>query len=692
MAQDPYRYFRIEARELVDQLGKGLLDLEKGENSGELVAQLLRLAHTLKGAARVVRQPAIADHAHAIEDLLGPYRNTSDRVDADPINEVLQRIDQIAEGLSALSQPESARPAAEPQSLEVDAPKAAQAPDDVFRTLRTEVEEIDALLDGVSEVFARLNSLRDGVAAMERARHVAELLSGQLAARSTKGRLSVDVTRADRAQAMAEELRATIGSLERSLGSTCDRMGRELFQVRDIAEQLRLIPAGTLFTTLQRTARDAARDLGKRVDFEGKGGDVRLDGNVLRTVQDALVQVVRNAIAHGIESPTARAAAGKSATGTVRVSVERRARRVVFRCSDDGRGVDHDAVRKAALKQGVTSAALAALEADGILELLLRGGVSTSESVTAVSGRGIGMDVVRDSLAKLGGQVKVQTEAGRGATFELEVPLSIAAVDALVVESNGTVATIPLDSIRHAQRLSPSEVSRSAGGESIVFEDKALPLVQLSRALGNVANGGAGTGAAVVISGGSGLAAIGVDRLRGFTNVVVRALPDFAHADAVVAGASLDAEGNPQIVLDPDGLVAEALGAVAPQKESENSAVSILVVDDSLTTRMLEQSILESAGYQVDLASSGEEALEVVRKKHYALILVDVEMPGMDGFTFIEHIRADAGLREIPAILVTSLASPEHIKRGEDAGAQGYMIKSEFDQARLLARIKELAA
>ena len=297
------------------------------------------------------------------------------------------------------------------------------------------------------------------------------------------------------------------------------------------------------------------------------------------------------------------------------------------------------------------------------------------------------------SIARLGGQVTVKTDAGRGTTFEVEVPLSIAAVDALVVECAGTVATIPLDAVRHTQRVVQRDISRSAQGETIVFEEKAIPLAPLSRTLrSGAAARGTRESAAVVVAGSAGLAAIAVDRLLGFSNIVVRALPEFAPADAIVAGASLDAEGNPQIVLDPDGLVAEALGDATFADEDALTSTPILVIDDSLTTRMLEQSILESAGYQVDLANSGEEALEMARKKEYALFLVDVEMPGIDGFTFIERIRADAGLRDIPAILVTSLASPDNIRRGEEVGAQGYMIKSEFDQAQLLARIRQLAA
>ena len=327
------------------------------------------------------------------------------------------------------------------------------------------------------------------------------------------------------------------------------------------------------------------------------------------------------------------------------------------------------------------------------MRLLLQGGLSTSAAITEVSGRGIGMDIVREALDRLGGTVAVRTTAGRGTTFELIVPLSLAAVEALVVESAGISATIPLDSVRHTQRLAPADISRSSQGESIVFDGKVIPFVSLARMLrAGVSSRTSRDMSAVVVSGGAGLAAIGVDRLLGTANVVLRALPELASAEPAVAGASLDAEGNPQIVLDADGLIAEALREAGASVEERAPEVPVLVIDDSLTTRMLQQSILESAGYLVDLAVSAEEALERARQKEYSLFLVDVEMPGMDGFAFIERIRADGALRDIPAILVTSLASPEAVKRGEAVGAQGYMIKSEFDQARLLALIRRLVA
>jgi two-component system chemotaxis sensor kinase CheA len=239
-------------------------------------------------------------------------------------------------------------------------------------------------------------------------------------------------------------------------------------------------------------------------------------------------------------------------------------------------------------------------------------------------------------------------------------------------------------------RIAAGEISMASPGMSILHGGKAVPFVPLAKTLDGARLPAGRNWTAVVVAGSPGAAAFGVERLLGTARVVVRPLPEHAHATAIVAGACLDAEGNPQLVLDPDGLVTEAHRFDNAAFEPPSPRRPVLVIDDSLTTRMLEQSILESAGYEADVALSGEEGLERARRKRYALFLVDVEMPGMDGFTFVTHVRSDPALRDIPAVLVTSRAAAEDRQRGRDVGAQGYIVKSEFNQAELLAMIGAL--
>lgn len=725
MAKDPYRYFRVEARELCGELGQGALDLEKGADP-ERLARLLRAAHTLKGAARVVRQVEIAELTHSIEDLLAPHRDGGE-VPRQTIDRVFVLVDAIEGKLGALSpatepgapdglassvqaapaavSPAGASPKAPPPAPSaapwkieagplvppppVEVTRPAPEPtyagsDEPLRTVSADLAEMDALVDGVAQAYVPMKAIRRGLDTAQRAADMSGLIVQQL----TRARDADQAALGARAIGFAEELRGICDGLVRNMTQAVEQMERELSQVHDTAEQLRLVPAATLFTTLERTARDAARAVGKQVVFSGRGGDVRLDAHVLSAIRPALVQAIRNAIAHGIEAPADRVVLGKRPEGRVAVEVVRQGRRVFVRVHDDGRGVDLGAVKRAVMASGVAGDDLDGMSKEQILALLLRARISTSTSVTQVSGRGVGLDVVRDAAARLGGTVTLRSPPGEGTTLELAVPLVMAAVEALLVEAAGLAASFPLEAVRASIRLTSDDITGGPRGMSILHEGQVMPFIPLQHALGRPGAGLARAYSVVVVEARAGRAAFGVDRLLGTANVVVRPLPELALVKPVVAGASVDAAGTPELMLDPDELIAFAQGVLAVDVPAEVPRLPLLVIDDSLTTRMLEQSILESAGYEVDLATSAEEGMEMARKRRYGVFVVDVEMPGMDGFEFVARTRKDPELGRVPAILVTSRNAPEDLRRGDEAGAHGYIVKGEFDQRRLLELIQ----
>jgi two-component system chemotaxis sensor kinase CheA len=687
MARDPYRYFRVEARELMEQLGKGALELDKGGAAPNVIARMLRGAHTLKGAARVVKLREIADQAHAIEDALASFHETGNAVSRGGIDAALKALDEITLRVAELApQPQTESVAGADSGSTVHGCPSVE--NGSLEPVRTNVDEMDVLLDGLSEAKVQLAALRRGTAPLKRGRRLAQLLEEQLAA----PRVDRSNVSSPKLAAMIAELRGLVESVQLGFSDGVELVDRELDQAREAAERLRLLPASFMFVSLERAVRDTAQALGKRIAFVASGGEVRLDVQVFGAIQSALAQAVRNAVAHGIESEGEREAAGKPAEGRVSIDVHRRGHRAVIVCRDDGRGVDLDAVRRALERKGVLPADAATLSTEELLRVLLRGGITTSAAVTQLAGRGIGLDIVREAVSRLRGEVSIRTDIGLGTTLEIIVPISLAVVDALIVESGGRVVAIPMDAVKRTLRIATGDLAQSARGASIQHEGKVIPFAPLERTLqrGTQTKDGARSWSVVVIAGANALAAVGIDRLYGTQNLVVRPLPDFTPSDPIVAGASLDAEGHPQLVLDPEALV-ESVCRVGPAAAATSSpGAPILVIDDSLTTRMLEQSILESAGYEVELAISGEEALEQARKRRYALFLVDVEMPGMDGFTFIERIQADPVLREIPAILVTSRASPEDRRRGQSVGARAYIVKGEFDQTELLENIRLL--
>lgn len=682
MARDPYRYFRVEARELLDQLGKGALELDKGAATPALIALLLRLAHTLKGAARVVKHREIADHAHAIEDALAPFRENDIAVSRGEIDATLKALDGITLAVAALAlKPQSERAAGDPGAAMSGIPSGPLA------TVTTNVDEMDTLLENLSEASVQASALRRELAPLQRGRRLVQLLEEQWQASRTD-RFSGT---GGKSASMISELGELLEGIQHTFSDSLEQMDRELVQVREVAERLRLLPARLMFVSLERAARDAALSLGKRISFVASGGEIRLDAQVFGGVQGALVQAVRNSVAHGIEAKEERETAGKPTDGRVWVEVRRRGYQVAFVCRDDGRGIDLEAVRRAVQRKGMPAEVAAGKSHEELLQLLLGGGISTSVALTQIAGRGIGLDVVRETAARLRGEVSIRTDRGLGTTLEIVVPVTLAAIDALIVEAGGQTTAIPLDAVKRTLRVSDSDLVQSAQGASILIDGSVIPFAPLESAMGRVTptRNVARSWSTVIIESANALAAVGVERLLGTQNLILRPLPDCTPADRIVAGASLDAEGHPQLVLDPQGLV-EHVGRAGSALATVPPRAPVLVIDDSLTTRMLEQSILESAGYEVDLATSGEEALETAHKRQYALFLVDVEMPGMDGFTFIERARDDPNLRDIPAVLVTSRASPEDRQRGLSAGARAYIVKGEFDQTELLEQIRIL--
>ena len=639
--RDPYRYFRVEARELLDGLSQGLLALEREGASEAVLARLLRAAHTLKGAARVVKHQALADLAHAVESALEPLRADLSSPAAGPAAQVLVLLDAMGQQMGALEGALSvAPPAAAPPEKGAAAPPLREAlrPD----TVRLEVAELDSVMDGLREAVGRLATFKQ----------------------QAEGRVD-----------------------SRSL-ATLEQAERELLQAHDRAGRMRLLPASLLFDFLERVARDAAAAQGKAIRFEAQGAEQRLDAALLVSLQEALQHVVRNAVAHGLEEAGQRGA--KAPRGAIEVALKRRGSQWVLSCQDDGRGIDPLKVAQAARAKGLLAREAPDLDMEGAIRLLLGGGLSTASAVTELSGRGIGLGILRSAVERLRGRVQVRSQAGQGTTIEVQVPVSLASYDALAVEAGGLPLLIPFHAVRETLRLEAHALARSPEGDTLLRGQEALPYLRLGGLFSAPSLAG-GLGSALIVHSSAGAVALGVERVLGVREVLVLPLPELAPASPAVAGASLDASGDPCLVLDPEGLVAavRARGGAAPEG-AQTERLPLLVVDDSMTTRMLEQSILETAGYQVEVASSGEEGLAKVAQRRFGLILVDVEMPGMDGFEFLERLRGDPASREIPAIMVTSRDAPQGKRRGAAAGARDYVVKGEFDQARLLDRIREL--
>jgi two-component system chemotaxis sensor kinase CheA len=662
---DPYRYFRIESRDLLDAMRACL---HRDDDQPAQVGVILRHAHTLKGAARVVGRPELGELAHAIEGVLDDHRETATGLPPATVDEVWALLDAISDGVAALDAPPDDE--APPDGGRASVPARAVAVDPApIVTVRAELSDVEQLLDLAMEAEALAPALHRVVD------DVADLAA--VLDRPDPRRLVEDLPGlADRAR-----------RIHRQLGQPTEHLARTLSHIHDTVGRVRLVPARVLFDDLHRAVRDVAAIQGKDVAFELDDGDVRLDAAVIETVRPALAQLVRNAVAHGIEAPATRRAHGKDPRGRVRLSVHRRRRDAVFVCHDDGRGIALEGLRGhdylADLDPSTPDGAAS------LLALVTRSGVTSSRDVTEIAGRGLGLDIVRDVSERLAGSLDLRTEQGHWTVFELRVPLSVTALPLLALETGDQVVAVPSRGIRTTARLATAAVRARGGRRWVDVDEDEIAFVHLRDVLG-VGTRPATMMSVVVLDTRDGPVALGTDRLQGFRDAVVRPLPALMPAGGLSAGVWTDPSGDLRLLLDAASLARFAASHRPPTSSPAPPPPRVLVIDDSLTSRMLQRSVLEAAGHHVDVAVSGEDAVRMATRDPFDLFLVDVEMPGMDGFEFVRYVRRSPDLRRTPCVIVSSRDRADDLERGRAAGADGYVVKGAYDQRTLLATITDL--
>jgi two-component system chemotaxis sensor kinase CheA len=488
------------------------------------------------------------------------------------------------------------------------------------------------------------------------------------------------------------------GSVDRGrLAALADGLGTELLD-------LRLVPVATLFDRFPRMVRDLARASGKRVELRPVGWETQIDRQLLERLTDPVMHLLRNAVDHGIEPEAERVAAGKPPLGTLLLEASQRGGGIRIEVSDDGRGIDLARVRRAAIDTGVPDDEIPP-ESDlaGILRLVLRPGVSTASHVSEVSGRGVGLDIVRDAVARIGGTIEVASQPGAGTRVGLQLPLTLVLVDVVVVGVGERRYALPIGSVERCVRVDPGRLTEVSGRPALQLGEGPVVLADLGELLGgrSVGAGGDGRRIVAVLKAGDERVGLLVDVVHSAIRVVVKslgALLESTGGSPLVAGAAILGDDELVLVLDP-GELAQAATSRRPSPTVPDSSerlaraprpVSILVVDDSVTTRTLEKSILEAAGFAVAVATDGLEALAALRREHVDLVVSDVDMPRLDGFELTRRIKADPKTRDLPVVLVTALDSPEQQEQGLDAGADAYLLKRAFDQRVLLETIQRL--
>jgi len=784
--------FQEEAQDLLQRLNEGVIMLEGDPGNRELIDQMLRDAHTLKGSSRMVGLIEISDVAHRLEDIMVLVRegtmaytpalsdsffealdaivyladnngvNVDDMLDLAGLQQRLTEIAAVGEGDSnAPEPPETAQtlPAQksaaapkkrsrkkalaaedEPERLSAEQPPPAeQGADDsdevdesdevdddaagtadagkspsgdvelkrkVQATIRIRTSQLDGLLNLISEVV--ISQIKAEQRASEMRAIQGQINEAWQAWLRIKSILASDVESAESAEMESdiELLDGVLGENRRALASFVkdysEDVSRTSLVVSDLQEagmRLRMLPANTIFQAFPRAVRDLAKQFKKDINLLIEGGDTELDKKVLEEINDPLVHIMRNAVDHGIEDQETRIKAGKPPNGTIRLEARQEGDRIVIEISDDGAGIDPEKVRTSAVKKGYITAA----EASGMSDreatyLIFEAGFSTAAIITEISGRGVGMDVVREFVVeKLKGSLDVDSKIGVGTTFKLTIPLTLAIIRALMLRVGDLSYALPTGSIEETLRIDPAEIIKVEGREVIRRQRRTIPLVRLSEILGVPEAPPTGSKVPIVTIGYSGhRMGFIIDGFVGEQQIVIKPLGSHLKKIDNVAGVTILGAGDVVPILNVPDLMANARSrsgqrvGLQPRAEREGPR-KILICEDSFTTRELERSIFEAAGYEVETAVDGAAGLAKLREGLAVdAVVTDVQMPNMTGFQLTRAIKSDPTLAIIPVIIVTSLERDEEKAEGIDAGADAYITKSVFNQDTLLDTVEQL--
>lgn len=681
--QELRQLFAEEATERLDAMTGLLMRLETSDGDPAVMAALFREAHTLKGSAAMVGLPAVSGLAHRLEDLLAGVRGGARPLTPELVDALLAGVERLGSIVPA---------AVAGQTHETEAGDAERA---LVAAASVSVPPIAALT---------VPPPRQPVPAEAAPDPPPPARAVVAAAPAGSERLAVPAGRLDELIRLVGETAAgqlQIGRLlHRALGR--DPEGLEEYrafthvvqELQEVAMLTRMVPLSRAVPGLQRAVREVARITGKRATLEVSGGDTELDRRVLDQLADALLHLVRNAVYHGIEAPEARSRAGKDPVGVVHLDAEQRRADAIVRVRDDGRGIDLERVKAAAQRDGVTRE----VSDEEAMRLIFGSGFSTSDVIDEVSGRGVGLDVVRSRLDGVQGRVTVSSEPGAGTTFTIAVPLTLSVVPSLLVTAGGQRFALPMHAV--AGIVGPGEGEHRAGGRPVVISDGVpVPVTGLAATLGLPENGTAAARQPVVLlAGHAEHYGFRVDGVLGRRPVVVKGLSRVLPRLPAVVGASVEPDGPILLLLDSGVLVERALGAApgsaapAPVRPvspaTPRRAQRVLVVDDATIVREVERSILEQAGYEVVTAGDGLEAMAVLANAHCDLVVSDIDMPRLDGLELTARIRATPRLAQVPVILVTSRADEDSRRRGLEVGADGYVVKSGFDREALLGLVQ----
>jgi two-component system chemotaxis sensor kinase CheA len=699
--------FVEEARDRLERFASSIPHLEADPQS---VVEAKRELHTLKGAGRMMRIGALAELCHAAEEVLHAARPGMipllTRV-ADELTALVERVSRgeeppvdaelvellrlsadggpaaapapaakVAAAAEAPAPPPEPAPAPEPplSPAPAAAPAAKSAVSSASGDVRVDAVALDAVAERATQV--RIMAIA-GRQITDRIYDLARLAEDGLHEPQPTQVLAVLATMLRR---VAVELEGGQRRLIRSAEEQLEKM---------LALQLQ--PMRGFLLSFARHARELARSLGREVEVDLEGEETRLDRRIARELEEALVHLIRNAVDHGIEAPELREARGKPRAGRIRIKALADGPKVRLVIADDGGGIDIPRVLQKAVDVGLVDAGVAAgMGKKEALRLLFAPGFSTRKQVSETSGRGIGLDVVANAVARVGGEVFVDSEPRQGTTFTVDVPVARRGESVMLLRVGQLKIALPSSVVRRATRLDAGAVIERDGRTLAVLADRLVPFVPLSRLYGQPA-----ADSQLLLEGivsGQALA-LAVDDVDGEQEVLVRPITRRAPTDRLLEGVAMLASGEPVGVLSPSVLAQReylrALPAARPHVAVRR--VRVLLVDDSLVTREMERRLLEDAGFEVMAAGDAEEALSLLGEESFDCVVTDIEMPRMDGFELAAQLRGMEHFAQLPIIVVSTRDRPEDRLRGLKVGADAYLTKQSLDAGELVDLVRRLS-
>lgn len=738
--------FSLEAEAQTQVLSAGLLALERDPTQADQLESCMRAAHSLKGAARIVGVDAGVSVAHVMEDCLVSAQEGRLLLRPEHIDALLQGTDLLMRIATPGNNPEAAdieayvalmtllpdsaaapgapaapvmaelqleapapkveppAPAAEPPPA--PAPRSARTIENGERVLRVTAERLNSLLDLSSKSLVETQRLKPHLATMQRLK--------RMQSNSLRALESLNVHLKD--HALSLEVQETLEDARRLLAQSqqllmeknaeLDEFAWHASQraqvLYDTALACRMRPFADVLTGQVRMVRDLGRDLGKQVRLVIEGEKTQVDRDVLEKLEAPLTHLLRNAVDHGIETPEQRLLAGKPAEGLIRLRASHQAGLLVLELSDDGNGVDLEKVRRSIVERNLSPAQTAAqLSEEELLTFLFLPGFSLRDTVTEVSGRGVGLDAVQHMVRQLRGAVVLEQKAGEGSRFHLEVPLTLSVVRSLVVEVGDEAYAFPLAHIERMCDLEPADIVQVEGRQHFWHEGRHVCLVAASQLLQRPASQNSGqTLKVVVIRERDAIYGVAVERFIGERTLVVLPLDErLGKVQDISAGALLD-DGSVVLIVDVEDMLRSVekllnTGRLERIARHSNQVVEaarkrVLVVDDSLTVRELQRKLLLNRGYDVAVAVDGMDGWNALRSEDFDLLITDIDMPRMDGIELVTLLRRDNRLQSLPVMVVSYKDREEDRRRGLDAGADYYLAKASFHDDALLDAVVEL--